>query len=123
VTEIKDAVVHRKTDDVPESIRSDEDAIAFFGILKQRLATPLPENGESATVLAEAAKDICSILRRNMKVGFWDDLDAQRQTMNDIDDYLYDQLRGKRALALTTEQMDGVINGSMELARHRMSNH
>jgi hypothetical protein len=25
--------VHRKTDDVPESIRSDEDAIAFFGLL------------------------------------------------------------------------------------------
>jgi type I restriction enzyme R subunit len=121
VTEIKDAVVHRKTDDVPESIRSDEDAIAFFGILKQRLANTLPENGESASVLAEAAKDICSILRRNMKVGFWDDLDAQRQTMNDIDDYLYDQLRGKESLPLTTEEMDGIISGSMELARHRMS--
>ena len=123
VTEIKDAVVHRKTDDVPESIRTDEDAIAFFGILKQRLASTSHENGESASILADAAKDICSILRRNMKVGFWDDLDAQRQTMNDIDDYLYDELRGKKELPLTTEEMDGVISGSMELARHRMSNH
>ena len=46
---------------------------------------------------------------------------CQRQTMNDLDDYLYDRLRGQKVLPLTTKEMDRVISGSIELARHRMS--
>ncbi len=51
---------------------------------------------------------------------FWDDLDAQKQAMNDIDDYLYDEVKGERGIDLSTEQMDEIIEKPMQLARHRM---
>ena len=72
-------------------------------------------------IAADAAVSIWEIILRHRKVDYWDDLNAQRQTMNDIDDYLYDQLKGKHAVPLTTAEMDEIIHRSMELARHRMA--
>lgn len=57
----------------------------------------------------------------NRKVGYWDDLDAQRRTMNEIDDYLYDEVKGRQGIALTTAEMDEIIEKTMPLARHRMA--
>jgi type I restriction enzyme, R subunit len=37
-----------------------------------------------------------------------------------MDDFLYDEIRSKRGIALTTEEMDEIIDRSMQLARHRM---
>ena len=51
----------------------------------------------------------------------WDDIDAQRRTMNEIDDYLYDEVKGARGIALSTEEMDEIIEKTMQLARHRMA--
>lgn len=69
---------------------------------------------------ANAAVSIWAIVERNKVVGFWDNLDAQRRTMNEMDDFLYDEIRGTRNIALTTEEMDEIIDRSMQLARHRM---
>lgn len=40
--------------------------------------------------------------------------------MNDIDDYLYDEIKGSRGIELSLDQMDEIIGRSMQLARHRM---
>ena len=69
---------------------------------------------------ANAAVSIWAIVERNQVVGFWDNLDAQRRTMNEMDDFLYDEIRGERGVPLTTEEMDEIIDRSMQLARHRM---
>jgi type I restriction enzyme R subunit len=45
--------------------------------------------------------------RRHGKVGFRDDLDARRRTMNAIDDYLYDDLKGAKGVALATKALAG----------------
>lgn len=60
------------------------------------------------------------IFRRNRKVGYWDDIDAQKRTVNEIDDYLYDEVRTARAIPLTTAEMDEIIERTMRLARSRM---
>jgi len=41
--------------------------------------------------------------------------------MNEIDDYLYDEVKGVRGIALSTEEMDEIIEKTMQLARHRMA--
>jgi type I restriction enzyme R subunit len=79
-------------------------------------------DAEKAQVTAaEAAKAVWDIFRRNRKVGYWDDLDAQRRTMNEIDDYLYDEVKGTRGIALSLDEMDEIIDKTMQLARHRMA--
>jgi type I restriction enzyme R subunit len=78
------------------------------------------DDEEVQAAAVEAAKAVWDILRRNRKVGYWEDVDAQRRTMNEIDDYLYDEIKGTRAIPLSTEQMDAIIEKTMQLARHRM---
>ncbi len=118
--EIRDAVIHRKQDDVPPSLKNNDHAIAEFGILKPYIAAHIAEEGKVFAIATDAAGAIWKIFVRNRKVAYWDDLNAQRQTMNDIDDYLYDQLKGQRGVPLTTAQMDEIIHSSMELARRWM---
>ena len=114
VSEIRDKVVNREHDDIPEALQGNDDAMAFYGVLR-------PYFGASDEEAAcDAALAIHSIIRRHWKVHFWDDLDAQREAENEIDDYLYDEVRGVRSIDLGTEQMDEIIEKSMQLARHRM---
>lgn len=119
-SEIKDAVVNRKTDDVPAVLHGNDHAIACFGVLEPYFARHVADATQAKAVAAEAAVSIWAIVERNRVVGFWDNLDAQRRAMNEMDDFLYDQIRNERGIPLTTEEMDEIINRSMQLARHRM---
>jgi type I restriction enzyme R subunit len=119
-SEIKDAVVNRKTDDVPAVLHGNDHAIACFGVLEPYFGRHVADAAQAKAAVAEAAVSIWAIVERNRVVGFWDNLDAQRRTMNEMDDFLYDQIRNERGIPLTTEEMDEIINRSMQLARHRM---
>ncbi len=121
VVEIKNAVVARKGDDLPPVLNGDADAAAVYGLLRPFVANHLGDVEPARTSAAEAATAVWDIFRRNRKVGYWDDLDAQRRTMNEIDDYLYDQVKGTRGIALSTDEMDEIIEKTMQLARHRMA--
>lgn len=120
VTEIKDAVVSRKDDDLPPALKGDADAAAVYGLLRPFVAKHLDDAEQAQTAAVEAAKAMWDIFQRNRKVGYWDDLDAQRRTMNQIDDYLYDEVKGAHGIALSTDEMDEIIEKTMQLARHRM---
>ncbi len=120
VTEIKDSVVSRRTDDIPGKLVGNDNAMAVFGVLKPYVAGHVSEEEKAAEIAADAAIDIWSMIQTNRKVGFWDDLDAQRRAMNEIDDYLYDVVKGSKGIALNTGQMDEIIARCMQLARHRM---
>ncbi|MBI3796404.1 MAG: type I restriction endonuclease subunit R [Deltaproteobacteria bacterium] len=120
VSAIKDAVVRRKSDDLPPSLANNENAAAVFGVVKPYVAHHIGDEQTALAVAAAAAVNIWEIIQRNRKVGFWDDLDAQRRTINDIDDYLYDELKGVKGITLGTEEMDDIIARTMQLARHRI---
>ena len=119
-SEIKESVVNRKIDDVPAVLQGNDHAIACFGVLEPYFGRHIVDGAHAKVVAAEAAVSIWSIVERNRVVGFWDNLDAQRRTMNEMDDFLYDEIRGKRGIPLSTEEMDEIINRSMQLARHRI---
>lgn len=120
VSEIREAVVNRRTDDAPSQLSGNENATAFYGVLMPFVAGRISEKEKAIEIAADSAVDIWSIIQRNWKVGFWDDLDAQRKTMNEIDDYLYDIVKGSKDVALGTDEMDDIIGRAMQLARHRL---
>lgn len=119
VMEIRNKVVTRHHDDVPEKLSGNEDAMAYYGVLKPFFAEhPLaPEVCES--VVANIALAIHSILTRHWKVQFWDDDDAKNQAINDIDDYLFDEVKGKMGVEISLEQMDALIERTMQVAKSR----
>lgn len=120
VTEIKDAVVSRKGDDLPPVLNGDADAAAIYGLLRPFVASHMSDPEQAQTSAAEVATAVWDIFQRNRKVGYWDDLDAQRRTINEIDDYLYDEVKSARGIELSTDEMDEIIEKTMQLARHRM---
>ena len=121
VMEIRKKVVIREHDDLPKKLAKNEDAQAFYGVLKPFFQTQDIEESACEDVSADTALAIQSILKRNWKVQFWDDTDAQKRVIDGIDDFLYDEIKGTRGIALSTEQMDEIIEQMMQLARHRMS--
>nr|VFK43294.1 MAG: type I restriction enzyme, R subunit [Candidatus Kentron sp. TC] len=121
----------RRIREVPINLRGNENATAFHRILKPYFAPPREEVGiymlqtdnaafHESTAASNAAIAIDDIFRRHWKVRFWDDADAIKQVMNEIDDYLYDEIKATQEIELSSDQMDEIIEKIIEIARCRM---
>ena len=93
-SDIREKVVKREHDDVPESLQGNEDAMAFYGVIRPYFDGEAKQVDQLDRIASGAALAINTIIHRHRKVHFWDDADAQKRAMNDIDDYLYDEIRG-----------------------------
>ena len=104
VSAIRDEVANTQRDDVPDSIRDNEEASAYFGAIKPCLT----EVGESRVdyVAAQTALAIKSALEKNWKVDFWNDSDAQNAAKNEMDDFFYDVVKDGHGIDLSSAQMD-----------------
>ncbi len=119
VSEIRNKVVNKQHDDMPEKINRNDGAMAYYGIVK-----PFFEANQIDKILCEdisvdTAIAIQEILKRHSKVHFWDDDDAQNKVKNDIDDFLYEEIKEKRGIELTIAQMDEIIMTTMKTAKYR----
>jgi type I restriction enzyme R subunit len=106
--------------DVPESIRGDEDAQAFFGILEGQLKT----KGDEPVADIEAASialEIIDIIKSHLIVDIWSNEVAQNNLRNAIDDYFFDVLRDERGVDLPVEVLDDLELKIMDLARARFA--
>ncbi|MDD2318585.1 MAG: type I restriction endonuclease subunit R [Geobacteraceae bacterium] len=119
VSEIRKKVVTRHHDDIPDKLSGNEDAMAFYGVLKPFFDRHQLEPEECDEIATDTSLAVQEILKSHWKVQFWDDDDAQKQAVNDIDDYLYDEVKGKRGVEISLDQMDEIIERTMQVARHR----
>lgn len=103
---------------VPSSIRGNEDAEAFFGVLKGPLESAgtgkLDDDG-----IAEIAEAIIQIIRQYHIVDVWRNDVVQNRMRNAIDDYFFDDLRDKRGIDLSPKLLDDLELKIMGLARAR----
>jgi type I restriction enzyme R subunit len=119
-SEIREKIVKREHDDVPENLQGNEDAMAFYGVIRPYFDGNDKQADQLDRIASEAALAINVIIHRHRKVHFWDDADAQKRAMNDIDDYLYEEIKGSHGFELGLNQMDEIIEKSMQLAKHRV---
>jgi len=125
VVDIRNKVVDKVHDEIPDQLAGNEDAMAYFGVLKPFLgkhecrgSASVPAQDLEA-VIADTAIAIYGILEKHKKVHFWDDEDAQKQAVNEIDDYLYDELKTEKGIELSLDQMDEIIEKVLQVAKHR----
>lgn len=104
--------------EVPERIRGDDDAQAFFGVLDTRLTTSdgVQVSGDDA---AHIALDIVRIIRDHLIVDIWSNDVAQNNLRNAIDDFFFDVLRDQKGIELPVEVLDDIELKIMNLARAR----
>ncbi|MCK9293866.1 MAG: type I restriction endonuclease subunit R [Desulfobulbaceae bacterium] len=119
VVDIRNKVVGKVHDDIPDKLSGNEDAMAYFGVLKPFLEKHESGEGDLESAAADTAIAIHGILEKHKKVHFWDDDDAQKQAINEIDDYLYDELKTERGVELSLDQMDDIIEKVLQVAKHR----
>jgi type I restriction enzyme R subunit len=106
--------------EVPEPIRGDDDAQAFFGVLDTRLATSdgVQVSGDDA---AHIALDVVGIIRAHLIVDIWSNDVAQNNLRNAIDDFFFDVLRDQKGIELPVEVLDDIELKIMDLARARFA--
>lgn len=106
--------------DVPESIRGDEDAQAFFGILDGQLKTGGDEllAGDDAAAIAQ---QLIYIIKSHLIVDIWSNEVAQNNLRNAIDDYFFDVLRDEKGIDLPVEMLDDLELKIMDLAQARFA--
>jgi len=119
VVDIRNKVVGKVHDDIPDKLSGNEDAMAYFGVLKPFLEKHELGEEDLESAAADTAIAIHGILEKHKKVHFWDDEDAQKQAINEIDDYLYDELKRERGIELSLDQMDDIIEKVLQVAKHR----
>lgn len=119
VVDIRNKVVGKVHDDIPDKLSGNEDAMAYFGVLKPFLEKHELGEEDLESAAADTAIAIHGILEKHKKVHFWDDEDAQKEAVNEIDDYLYDELKTGRGIDLSLDQMDDIIEKVLQVAKHR----
>ncbi len=119
VVDIRNKIVGKVHDDVPDNLSGNEDAMAYYGVLKPFLEKHDLNEADLESITADTAIAIHGILEKHKKVQFWDDEDAQKQTVNEIDDYLYDELKTEKGIELSLDQMDDIIEKVLQVAKHR----
>lgn len=120
VTDAREKVVHRKAeDDVPSSLRSDHFGSALWRGIRP-LIEPIADEA-TAEVVTESTQALQRIIVGHRRVGWQDDADVEKAICNDIDDFLYDEVRGRMGLSdLDTATMDEIARRALDLARRHV---
>jgi type I restriction enzyme, R subunit len=118
VTEVMQSVLSRTGDKLPEILRDRDVAKAFYGVVNEVVARLGVPEAELAGVSAEIAVRIDDAIEPMAIVDWRTNLDVQNQMRNAIDDLLYD-LKAERGYNLTTEDMDAIVERSLDIAKSR----
>lgn len=103
---------------LPPSIKGNDDAAAFYGILEPIIA-PSDEAGGRKEDAAEVALALISIIKSHLIVDVWSNDLAKNKMRNAIDDYFFDVVRDQKGIVLDDQQLDTLQTKIMNLARAR----
>ena len=119
VSEIEKKFHNPHKGNMPEKLRDHEDAMTFFGVIRPILDRSDKSSKKYEDSSADIALKIEGVLRKNQKPYFWDDPDARNNAINDIEDYLYDEIKAQEGIDLSHEQIDEIIKSTMKIAHKR----
>jgi type I restriction enzyme R subunit len=119
IIEIRSQITNRQHNDVPDQIRGNDEACAYFGAIKPFFIPYDLNQGQLDILSVETSLAIQRIITSHWKVDFWSDDSARKAAINDIDDFLFDDIKERYGISLSLDQMDEIIEKTMQIARHR----
>lgn len=117
IQDIRDHVAHRRADDVPEGVRANPAARAFFGVIRDVLGPLVSAGTDSEAISADTARAALNIVETHRRIDWAGRADVENLIKNDLDDYAFDVLRGERGIPLEPEQIDALIDQLLVVAR------
>jgi type I restriction enzyme R subunit len=122
VMEIMESVLSRKGDDLPEVLRNRDVAKAYYGVVNEVLEgfeiKEEPVSYKTSDTAANLAVEIDNAIQKKLVIDWRTNPDIQNEMRNAIDDLLYDA-REKKGLPLNVQDMDGIIERALEIAKNR----
>jgi type I restriction enzyme, R subunit len=120
VRDAREQVVRPKHDDVPQHLRGNDTAVAFYHAIEKHLGAVNAPGRDVRADAAEAAETMLGIIARRRVVNWAQRDDIQNGMRNDLDDYLFDVVRDGKGHPLTPDLMDEIIDRILSIARTRM---
>ena len=117
VSALRDEFVSGRHNDVPESISGNGEASAYYGLARDYFAEKGFEVAEKT--LTYMACSFQEAFDEEHVVDFWDNEPAINRVKEHMDDFFYDELRGKHRVPIKTEHMDEIIKKTMNIAKSR----
>jgi len=117
---IRDQMVRRDTADLPEPVRDDPLASAFYGCVHETLQSldgGKPPGIEA--VSADAARNIVDIVNSHRRVDWTSSADVENAIKNDIDDYMFDVIRSEHGVPISPEAIDTLVDQLLMVARRQ----
>jgi type I restriction enzyme R subunit len=74
---------------------------------------------DTETLSAEAAAHLVGIINSHRRVDWAQDPDVENAMKNDIDDYIFDVIRGEHNVPISPEAIDALIDRLLMVARRQ----
>lgn len=116
VSEIMHNVQNKTGDDVPTPLTNNEVAKAFYRKTKPILMEYLGENSQDLTT--ETALAIDNIIKQYLIVDWQYKTDVKNKMRQAIDEYFF-TLESEKGVSLPLEDVDSIIESSLQIALHR----
>lgn len=111
---IRDDVINKKDESLPEKIITNKGADVFYRNLRDTLGAKTKDE----QVYIDIVLEILGIIKSEAIVDWYKNADVKRKMMNVIDDYLYDVVRNQKNIKLSHDEMKAVIDMVMQLAEN-----
>lgn len=120
VKQLREKVQHRQdeTDPTPARLHDDSHAQAFWGLAKRNLEKA---GFGDVEIAADIALEVSKIVQSRRKIGWQNDRDVENLIRNDIDDFFFEELRGRRRLPIDPAILDAMIDDVLASARVRLA--
>lgn len=103
--------------EVPEVLRGNGHAVAFWGVIAKELGELSQEAEEYAP---DIALKLLEIVEKHRRVGWQDDRDQQNRMRAAADDFFFDIAPEQFGLSLNPERIDGLVDQILTIARERL---
>jgi type I restriction enzyme R subunit len=108
---IMESVRDHRDVDIPETLRDNDVAQAFYGVVYESVN----QKNNDKNVSAKIALDVDAIIQRNRVVDWHLKSDVQNKMLNEIEDYLADET----SLGLNYDEIDLVMDKVINIAKRR----
>ncbi|MGB3452573.1 MAG: HsdR family type I site-specific deoxyribonuclease [Moheibacter sp.] len=119
VQEYRDSVLKKTDSEIPEKIRNNGTASAYYGIIQTFYKEKEVDTVPFEDLLSNAALTIQSIIDKRKIVNWKNNTDIQKKMLLNIGDYIYDEIREKIGIKIDFSEIDKIAEQIISVAKTR----
>jgi len=111
---IKDDVLNKRGDELPKIIAESEAASVLYRNFEDELGDTIGNQQAFEKIILE----LTSVIQKSTVIDWWKNYEIKRQIRNNIDDYLYDEVKVNMGYDLEVDTIQMIVDNAMELAQY-----